>query len=152
LALPQDFVGERHLVAYVPIDLELGLHASGPVSVLLGGIGYLAPFSLSNCKSSPAPRNNGLGAFVGARFDFNNSRDGSWWSPWFALRAGVLGQSGVADGAPCQDHYQMGLLVSPRLGLDLWLGKAAVSFALGFDNLPRAAALSAQVGLTLRLF
>jgi hypothetical protein len=152
LARPQDAAGQRHFAAYVPTDVELGLHASGPVSILLGAAAALAPFTLPSCGPGPAPLPHALAALLGARFDFNNSRDGSWWSPWLALRAGVVGQSGVEGGATCSERFLVGLLVSPRLGIDLWLGKAAVTFAIGYDNLPRAAALSALVGLTLRLF
>ncbi len=90
---------------------------------------------------------------MGLRLDFNNSRDGSWWSPWLALRGGVVGQSGVPDDLlGCTPRYLPGLYLSPRAGIDLWLGKAAVTFALGYDYLPRAAAISALTGLTLRLF
>lgn len=153
-ALPKDFAGNRNFVAYVPIDLELGMRLGGPLSLAMGGVGYLAPFSVSTCAEAPTSeaRPNALGAFLGMRLDFNNSRDGSWWSPWAALRVGVLGQNGVPDGSPCVDRFLLGLYLSPRVGVDLWLGKAAVTFAVGYDHLPRAAALSAQVGLTLRLF
>ncbi len=156
-ALPQDGDGGRHFVAYVPVDLELAVQASGPLSVALGGVGYLAPFSVPACgpaDSTPPPgaRPNALGAFLGLRLDFNNSRDGSWWSPWVALRGGLVGQGGIPDGSPCMERFQLGMYLSPRLGLDLWLGKAAVTFALGYDHLPFAAAISTQVGLTLRLF
>lgn len=154
-ALPQDGDGGRHFAAYVPVDLELGIQASGPLSVVLGGVGYLAPFSVPACGPDGSPagaRPNALGTFLGLRLDFNNSRDGSWWSPWVALRGGLVGQGGVPDGNPCLERFQLGLFLSPRLGLDLWLGKAAVTFALGYDHLPFAAAVSTQVGLTLRLF
>lgn len=167
--LPEDAAGQRHFAAYVPVDLEIAARLSGPLSLALGGVGYLAPFSAAACPGAPAEpdvydvpasRANALGAFAGLRLDFNNSRDGAWWSPWVALRGGVLGQSGVADGSLagpepgslCVERYLLGLYLSPRLGMDLWLGRAAVTFAVGYDHLPRAAAISAQVGLTLRLF
>ena len=138
----------------MPIDVELGLRAMGPLSVAMGGVGYLAPFSITTCGPTvnTASRPNALGAFLGLRLDFNNSRDGSWWSPWVALRGGFSGQNGVSAGDPCSERFQLGMYLSPRLGVDLWLGKAAVTFALGYDHLPRAPAISTQVGLTLRLF
>jgi hypothetical protein len=157
-ALPTDLQGQQHFASYVPVDVELGILLSGPLSLVMGGVGYLAPFSVPGCPATPnAPvpgqPPNALGAFLGARLDFNNSRDGSWWSPWLALRGGVLGQTSVPDGfLGCTERYLLGLYLSPRAGIDLWLGKAAVTFALGYDLLPRAAAISALVGLTLRLF
>lgn len=153
-ALPKDFDGNRRFVTYVPVDLELGVRLGGPLGLVMGGVGYAAPFSVSACEPSVKieSRPNALGAFFGMRLDFNNSRDGSWWSPWAALRVGVLGQNGVPDGSPCVERFLLGLYLSPRVGVDLWLGKAAVTFAVGYDHLPFAAALSAQVGLTLRLF
>lgn len=151
-ALPTDVTGQRHFAAYVPIDLEIAWRLSGLLSLGVGGVGYLAPFGTSTCSQAAGTRASALGSFLGLRLDFNNSRDGSWWSPWVALRGGLLGQNGVPDGSPCTERYLVGLYISPRIGADLWLGKAAVTFALGYDYLPRAAAISTQVGLTLRLF
>ena len=83
-----------------------------------------------------SPRPHALAALAGVRLDFNNSRDGSWWSPWIALRGGVVSQAGVQDGAACEERYVLAPYLRPRLGADLWLGKAAVTFALGYDELP----------------
>jgi hypothetical protein len=152
LTLPRDAGNELRFAAYVPLDAELALRVSGPLSVVLGGVAYNAPFSVSTCPTSPSARPHALAALAGVRLDFNNSRDGSWWSPWLALRGGVVGQAGVQDGAVCEERYVLAPYLSPRLGVDLWLGKAAVTFALGYDELPRAAAISLQLGLTLRLF
>jgi hypothetical protein len=153
-AVPQDHTGARRFAAYVPVDVEVAMRLAGPLSLGLGGVGYLAPFSITTCGEtvSSAARPNALGAFLGMRLDFNNSRDGSWWSPWVALRGGIMGQNGVGSGDPCTERFQLGMYLSPRVGADLWLGQAAVSFAVGYDHLPRAPAISAQVGLTLRLF
>ncbi len=150
--LPRDDGNAVHFAAYVPLDVELALRVSGPLSVVLGGVAYNAPFSVSTCPSSPSARPHALAALGGVRLDFNNSRDGSWWSPWIALRGGVVGQAGVQGGAVCEERYVLAPYLSPRVGVDLWLGKAAVTFALGYDELPRAAAISLQLGLTLRLF
>lgn len=152
LTMPVDAAGERRLVAYVPTDLELAVRVSAPISLVLGGVGYLAPFSQSTCASGETPRPHGLGALLGLRLDLNNSRDGSWWSPWLALRGGIVGQAGVLDGPACAERFVTALLISPRIGADLWMGPAAVSFALGYDFLPRADAVSVLIGLTVRLF
>lgn len=150
--LPRDAADALHFTAYVPLDAEVGLRASGPLSVVLGGVAYNAPFLISSCPTAASPRPHALAAFLGLRLDFNNSRDGSWWSPWIAVRGGVVGQAGVQQGAACEERYVLHPYLGPRLGVDLWLGKAAVTFALGYDELPRAAAVSLQVGLTLRLY
>lgn len=155
LALPEDASGGKNFRAYVPMDVEFGLRLSGPLGLLLGGAGYLAPWNVSRCGDTQTERANALAAFLGLRLDLNNSRAGSWWSPWVALRAGVSGQSGVQVSDPCTHlgaGYVVGPYFAPRVGTDLWLGQAAVSFALGYDYLPRASAVTVQVGLTLRLF
>lgn len=151
-ARPLSASGERPIVAYVPTDLELSVRVAPPLSLLLGGVGYLAPFSVSSCPGAQSPRPNALGAILGLRLDLNNSRDGSWWSPWIALRGGVVGQDGVLDGAACAERFVLAPLIAPRIGADLWMGPAAVTFALGYDFLPRADAISLLIGLTVRLF
>lgn len=158
VAIPAMADGSRKLVAYVPAEAELAIAVSGPVTLGLGGIGYLAPFALTTCSDTPSPRANALAAFATARFDFNNSRDGSWWSPWVALRGGVSGQAGVggvgdpSDPSRCREQFAVGLYLSPRLGMDLWMGTVAVTFAVGYDYLPRGSGVSVQTGLTFRLF
>ena len=150
--LPRDAGDQMHFAAYVPLDVELATRLTGPVSLVLGGVAHDAPFSVSTCATAASPRPHALGALAGLRLDFNNNRDGSWWSPWIALRAGLGGQAGVLDGAGCQERFILFPYLSPRVGADLWLGKAAVTFALGYDELPRAAAVTLQLGLTLRLY
>lgn len=152
LALPEHFDGSRPLVAYVPAEAEVAIRIAGLLSVGLGGSGWLAPFSMTTCSVAPSPRANALAAFATARLDFNNGRDGSWWSPWLALRGGVVGQGGVGSGDPCQERFALGLYLGPRLGADLWMGNAAVTFAVGYDYLPRADGIAIQTGLTLPLF
>jgi hypothetical protein len=150
--LPRDAADNVHFAAYVPTELEVGTRLGGPLSLIFGGVAYNAPFAVSTCDSAPSPRPHALASFTGVRLDFNNSRDGSWWSPWVALRGGVVGQAGVQDGGPCDNRYILAPYISPRLGADLWLGSAAVTFALGYDALRRSDAISLQVGLTLRLY
>lgn len=152
LALPMDAQGERALAAYVPLDVELATQLGGPVSLLFGGIGLLAPFVRSACSTAPAPKPHALAAATGLRLDLNNSNAGSWLSPWLAVRAGLSAQAGVPSGSPCTEQTLVGLFLSPRLGLDLWFAQTAVTFSVGYDHLPRAGAVSLQVGLTFRLY
>ena len=152
LALPELYDGSRYLVSYVPAEVEVAIRVAGLLSLGLGGSGLLAPFSLTTCSPALSDRANALAAFGTLRLDFNNSRDGSWLSPWIALRGGIVGQGGVASGDPCEERFSLGLYLGPRLGLDLWMGKAAVTFAVGYDHLLRADGIALQTGLTLRLF
>ena len=50
LAVPSQPEGGRHLAAYVPVELELSLQVSGPLSVLLGGSGCGAVDRLLDCQ------------------------------------------------------------------------------------------------------
>lgn len=160
MALPEDPAGARRFAAYVPLDIEVGVRLSGPFSVTLGGVGYAAPFQVPACEAGPGTdggrRPNGLASFVGLRLDLNNSRDGSWLSPWMELRGGVAGQDGVPTYLPlsdrCGERFVLAPWFGPRVGLDLWMGRAAATFALGYDVLPRASGVTVQAGLTLRLF
>lgn len=145
--------------AYVPLDVELALRAAGSLSVLLGGAGLVLPRTGTGCgPDSRQP--HALAAYGGLRLDLNNSRRGSWLSPYLALRTGLAGQDGVPGPglAPepgslvCVDRFWLGVFLSPRAGLDLWLGQAAATFAVGYDVLPGFHAAVALVGLTLRLF
>lgn len=137
------------ITAFVPLDLELSTRLSGPLSLLGATIGALAPFSDSPCPSEAPLRPHALSALLGLRLDLNNSRDGSWWSPWVALRFGLSAQQVTDDR--CQPQTKLTPAFSPRLGADLWMGKAAATFALGYDYLPTGSALFAAVGLTLRI-
>jgi hypothetical protein len=152
--LPQRAAGDRTFAAYVPLDIELSLVISGPLSFSLGGAAFLAPFEAPGC-SGPGRRPNALASFFGLRLDANNNRDRSWLSPWLALRVGLVGQDGIPGLDPqgaCGERIGLSAYVTPRAGLDIWLGRAAATFALGYDVLPRASSVSAELGLTLRLF
>ncbi len=149
LSLVSDENGENRLAAFVPLDLELATRVDGVLSLAAAVRTDLAPFSLPNCPAGPTLRPHAAASLVGARLDLRNHRDGSWWSPWVALRLGVGGQQ--VAGEHCATTIQLFPAFSPRLGADLWMGKAAATFALGYDHLPTGSLVSLQVGLTLRL-
>jgi len=144
-----DGSGGKRITAHLPLDLELSTRLDGPVSLLGATVLSLAPFALPICAASGGPHPSALASLFGVRLDFNNNRDGLWWSPWVALRMGIVAQAGASDD--CQARLQLAPAFSPRLGADLWMGQAAASFAAGYDHLPTGSALSAQVGLTVRL-
>lgn len=139
----------HRVTAFVPLDLELSTRLSGPLSLLGATVGVLAPFTYTPCPSETPLRPHALLALTGLRLDLNNNRDGSWWSPWVALRIGLSAQQ-LTD-ARCQPQTALTPAFSPRIGADLWMGKAAATFALGYDYLPTGSALFAAVGLTLRV-
>ena len=141
--------GSHRVAAFVPLDLELSSRLSGPLSLLGAMVGELAPFSYAACPSEPAIRPHALSALAGLRLDLNNNRDGSWWSPWVALRAGLSAQRSTDDR--CQAQTKLTPAFSPRLGVDLWMGSAAATFAVGYDYFPTGSALLGAVGLTLRI-
>lgn len=148
-ALVKDADLSRRLVAFAPLDVEVAARVAGPVSVSAGVLALVAPFSASVCAAGGLYRPHALASVMGLRLDLNNSRKGSWWSPWVDLRMGVGGQ--VVAGDFCSTRTQLAPVFSPRLGVDLWMGKAAASFALGYDALPASSVLATMVGLTLPL-
>ena len=151
LAVPSQPEGGRHLTAYVPVELELSLQVSGPLSVLLGGSGFAATFVAADCLGSAGRRPSALAAFGGVRLDPLLGGRGLV-SPWLALRGGLVGQDGVSTADPCVERVVLSPYFGPRVGLDLRLGRTALTAALGYDHLPRAPALTVQLGLSLRIF
>lgn len=151
LAVPSQPEGGRHLAAYVPVELELSLQVSGPLSVLLGGSGFAATFVAADCLGSAGRRPSALAAFGGVRLDPLLGGRGLV-SPWLALRAGLVGQDGVSTADPCVERLVLSPYFGPRVGLDLRLGRTALTAAVGYDHLPRAPALTVQLGLSLRIF
>ncbi len=150
-ALLREESGGQRVAAVVPLDLELATRLDGPLSLLAATVSYLAPFSLPSCADQAPRRPHALASLLGVRLDLRNSRDGSWWSPWVALRMGVVGQAATRVDDTCQAGISLSPTFSPRLGADLWMGQAAATFAVGYDYLPTGSALAIQVGLTLRL-
>lgn len=148
-SLISDGEGGSRLTAFVPFDVELATRLDGILSLATAIQADLAPFSVTPCPDGARLRPHAATSLVGARLDFNNNRDGSWWSPWVALRMGIGGQ--VVSDEHCASSVQLFPAFSPRLGADLWMGKAAATFSIGYDYLPTGSLISLQVGLTLRV-
>lgn len=148
-SLVSDGNGQSRLTAFVPLDVELATRLDGVLSLAAAVQTELAPFSLPNCVDGPPLRPHAASSLVGARIDLNNNRDGSWWSPWVALRMGIGGQI-VSDGS-CASSVRLFPAFSPRLGADLWMGKSAASFSVGYDYLPTGSLVTLQIGLSLRV-
>lgn len=139
----------KKLAAFVPLDVEIGTRLSGPLSVSAGALVFLAPFSSNLCDGGVPYRPHAAAGLFGIRLDLNNNRDGSWWSPFVVLRMGVGTQTTAGDF--CSVRVQIQPMFSPRIGADLWMGKAAATFAIGYDLVPTGSIVTVQAGLTLRV-
>ncbi len=97
-------------------------------------------------------RPNAIAGALGLRADLANGRSASWVDPWVEAHAGVGAQAGVhAQPGACPTAATFAT-AGARLGLDAWLGKAAVTVAVAFDYLPLGAAVSFVLGGSFVLF
>jgi hypothetical protein len=137
-------------VAVFPTTLEVGARVWGPLSVGAGATGVLSGDYYIAC-GEPRRANAILGTF-GVRVDFNNARSNSWLSPFIDLHGGVGGQPGgrgTGNACPSGGAFATG---GARVGLDVWMGKAAITAALGFDYLPTAPPFAFSLGATFSLY
>ena len=79
---------------------------------------------------------------VGLRYDLGNRRGGSWIVPFFE---GHVGMGGQRVGTICQNAslFPTG---GGRIGLDVWLGSAAVTLGVAVDYLPVAPPVTFTLG------
>jgi hypothetical protein len=137
-------------VTLFPTTLELGVRLFGPLSVTLGAQGVLAGEQYVACGQPRRP-NAILGA-GGLRVDFGNGKSASWAAPFLEGHVGVghqgepREQNGVCSAAPT--FFTGGA----KLGVDIWLGRAAVTFAVTYDYLPTAMPIGFQLGATFILY
>jgi hypothetical protein len=152
-ALTSGVAGSRDAdqsVTVFPTTLELGARLFGPLSVTVAAQGVLVGEEYTACGATRRP-NAILGA-GGLRVDFANGRSGSWASPFLEAHAGVGHQgapretNGVCDGDPT--FFTGGV----KLGVDVWLGRAAVTVAAAWDWLPTAMPIGMQIGLSYVLY
>jgi hypothetical protein len=128
--------------AMFPTTLELGLRAIGPLSFDVGATGVLATSYETDCGEARRP--HAILGSLGARIDFANGRSASWADPFLEAHGGI----GSQGGCPDRRVFGTGGL---RVGVDVWLGRSAVTAALGFDYLPTASPISFLLGLS-RIF
>jgi hypothetical protein len=137
-------------VTVFPTTLELGVRLFGPLSVTVGAQGVLVGEQYDACGKTERP-NAILGA-AGLRVDFANGRSASWAAPFVEAHAGVGRQgaprevNGVCDGP--SDFFTGGA----KLGVDVWLGKVAVTVVATWDWLPTAMPFGAQLGASFVLY
>jgi hypothetical protein len=141
-SLIQGFGGSWHRgpVSEFPTSLELGVRLAGPISVVAAATGVVTGEYTDACGR--------VGAFLGhagLRVDFNNQRSSSWIDPF------LEGWGGVGWQAVCGKESVFPS-AGVRGGLDVWLGRAAVTVAVGFDWTPVAPPAAAFLGATFLLY
>ncbi len=128
-----------------PSSLSVAVRVSERVSLVVEALGVLSGHYLSACDS----RANAFVGAAGARVDFGNRQGGSWMSPFVEAHVGGGVQPGSCRGAsaPLRGFASGG----GSVGVDVWMGRAAVSIALAADYLPTASPLAALIGFALPL-
>jgi hypothetical protein len=152
MTLASGFGGSRagdNLVAVFPTTLELGVRIFGPLSLDVALHGMLTNDLYVACGETIRP--HAIYGTAGVRVDFINKLAGSWVDPYVAVHFGVAGQPGgrEIDGrcGPGRASPTGGV----RLGLDVWLGRAAVNAAVGFDVLAIASPIAFFLGASFVL-
>jgi hypothetical protein len=137
-------------VAVFPTTVELGARIWGPLSVEASATGVLSGDYYDACGQPR--RANAIVGGLGLRFDFLNWRSRSWADPFVEVHGGVGRQpGGRPSGGVCPGGGTFGT-GGARAGVDVWLGKAAVTVALGFDYLPSASPFAASIGASFVLY
>lgn len=136
-------------VAVFPASLELGARLVGPLSVTVAAHGVLMGAQHLAC-GEPRRANAAFGT-AGLRIDLANGKSASWAAPFFEVHGGVGAQAGREVGGTCSSGGVFGT-GGARVGLDAWLGRAAVTVSAAFDYLPRASPISILLGATVILY
>lgn len=151
--LAQGFGGGRvgdGVAARFPTTLELGARLWGPLSVDGAVTATLAGEWSQACGQPVRP--SALAGALGVRADLANGRSASWLDPFVEVHGGVGAQAGareVPGGCPAAATFAT---AGARAGIDVWLGRAAVTLALAFDYLPVGSAVSFALGGSFVLF
>ena len=134
---------DHRSVAAFPTTLELGVRIWGPLSFTTGATGVLSGDYYTDCGQPR--RANAILGHAGLRVDFNNRKSDSWLDPFVEAHGGIGGQKGNCSSS--------GLFGSGgvRAGLDVWLGRVAVTVAVAFDWTPIAPPASGYLGATFIL-
>jgi len=151
--LVQGFGGSRAQDAQVtrfPTTLEVGARIWGPLSLALGVTGTQAGEYDTRCGQASRP--SAVAGGLGLRADLGNGRSATWVDPFVEVHGGV-GAQAAAELHPggCPTAVVFGS-AGARVGIDVWLGRAAVTTAVGFDYLPVGSSFSFLLGATFAVF
>lgn len=124
-------------VAVFPTRVEVDLRLWRGLSLSVLGVGML-----TGGEGVCAHRATAAWHALGVRWDFGNKRGGGWLVPFVEGHVGVGGQR---TGSDCHTSsiFPTG---GARLGLDVWLGHAAVTVAVAADYLPVASPITFTFG------
>lgn len=133
-----------------PTTLVFGARLWKPLSIDLAAQAVIAGEQYQACGRPRRP-NAILGA-GGLRVDFANGRSASWVAPFVEAHLGVGRQgpgreeNGLCTGPPT--FFTGGA----RAGIDVWLGRVAVTVMVSYDYLPAASPISVSLGGSVVLF
>jgi hypothetical protein len=133
-------------VSAFPTTLAIGVRVWGPLSVTAGATGVLSGDHYESCGGPR--RANAIVGHAGLRVDFNNKHGDSWLDPFIEAHGGVGGQRGGRDACGAGGVFGTG---GARVGLDVWMGRAAITVAAGFDYTPVATPAAGFLGATFLL-
>ena len=137
-------------ITVFPTHLDLVGRIWGPLSLDVRGFAVQAMQSYAACGEHRRP--SALGTAGGLRVDFANRRSASWVDPFLEAHAGVAGQGGapeVGGRCPASEVFASG---GARAGIDVWLGRAAVTVTVSYDYLPVAAPFAFELGASFVLY
>jgi hypothetical protein len=147
-SLSQGFGGswDHGSVSAFPTTLGLAVRIWGPLSATAGLTGVLSGDHYDSCGD--ARRANAIVGDAGLRVDFNNKHGDSWLDPFIEAHGGVGGQRGGRSACNAGGVFGTG---GARVGLDVWMGRAAITVAAGFDYTPVATPAAGFLGATFLL-
>jgi hypothetical protein len=138
------------IVARFPTMLELGARVWGPLSLTVAATGTLAGEYDTTC-GQPLRPNAVMGA-LGVRADLANARSAAWVDPWVEAHAGVGAQAGAHEVPGGCARAATFATAGARAGVDVWLGRGAVTVAVGFDYLAIGSSVSFLLGGSFVVF
>ncbi len=130
-------------VTVFPTHLEVGLRLFGPLSFDLRATAIQVGEVIGVCGELRRP--SALLGAAGLRFDLFNRRSESWVDPFVEVHGGTGGQLGCSSS----QTFATG---GARAGIDVWLGRVAVSITASYDYLPVAAPFAGELGATVALY
>jgi hypothetical protein len=153
LSVSEGFGGGRSgdgAVTRFATTAELGARIFGPLSLDAGVIATVAGEYDSSCGQGIRP--SAIAAVAGLRADAFNARSASWVDPFVEAHGGVGVQAGAREVPGQCAASSVFATGGARAGIDVWLGRAAVTVALGFDYLPIGSTIALSLGGSFKLF